>query len=319
VTAVESQVALGRSIAEQRRRRGWTQPELAGMLGRPVAWVSQLERGLVPAGPAPVPEAVLGARLPAEPADGLSPDAGCAELASALRLILADTGRSPAGSRILGAYSRAALAARAAEVWAATSAGRYGDLAGLLADLVPALESAVGAVPERQRAGLCQLMSACYQACSAALARLGDHESALAAAGRAMAAAHCAGDVLGTAASGYLQVCILMEARRDEEAKAVASAAADAVRVPAAEGSMDAIALRGALTLLLALIAARAGDVAAAEDELGRARVMAGRLSRAADSRAGGFGPDQVALYEMAVRIETAAVPRPSQAEGTGR
>jgi len=288
------------------------------MLGRPVAWVSQLERGLVPAGPVPVPGAVLGARLPAEPPAGLSADAGRAEPVSALRLVLAGPGRFPAGSRILGAGSRAALDARAAEVWALTSAGRYGDLAGLLSDLLPALESSASAAPEQQGTGLYQLMSVSYQACSAALARLGDHQSALTAAGRAMAAAHRAGDVLGTAASGYLQVCILMEARRDVEAGAVAAAAADAVRLSAAEGSVEAVALRGALTLLVALIAARAGDVAAAEEQLGRARVMAGRLSHAAGSRSGGFGPDQVALYEMAVRIETAALPRPSRAEGAG-
>jgi Helix-turn-helix domain len=318
VSALQAQLALGRSIAEQRRRHGWTQPELAAMLGRPVAWVSQLERGLVRAGSVPVPGAVVSARLPAEPPGGLSADAGCAELVSALRLVLASSGRLPAGARIHCEYSRAALAARTAEVWAVTSAGRYGDLAGLLSDLVPALESAVRAAPAQQHAGLCQLMSVSYQACSAALARLGDHESALTAAGRAMAAAHRAGDVLGTAASGYLQVCILMEARRNEEAEAVATAAADAVRLPAAEGSMDAIALRGALTLLLALIAARAGDVAAAEEQLGRARVMAGRLSHTADSRGPGFGADQVALYEMAVRIETAAVPRAFRAEGIG-
>jgi hypothetical protein len=284
------------------------------MLGRPVAWVSQLERGLVPAGPVPVPGAALSARLPADAPSRLSAGGGSAELVAALRLVLAGSGRTKTGDPVLGGDSRAALAARAAQVWAVTSAGRYGDAARLLSDLVPALESAVRAAPAQQRAGLCQLMSACWQACSAALARLGDHESALAAAGRAMAAARCAGDVLGTAASGYLQVCILMQARRDEEAGAVATAAADAVRVPAAEGSMDAIALRGALTLLVALVAARAGDVAAAEEQLGRARVMAGRLSRAAGSRGAGFGPDQVALYEMAVRIETAAAPRASRA-----
>jgi tetratricopeptide (TPR) repeat protein len=316
VIARESWLALGRSIAEQRRRRGWTQPELAAMLGRPVAWVSQLERGLVPAGPIPVPGAAVSALLPAEPDGGLSGDAVRPELAGALRMVLASRGRPGAGTRISGEY--AALAAKAAEVWAATSAGRYGDLAGLLSDLMPALESAVRDAPDQQRAGLYQLLSGSYQACSAALARLGDHESALAAAGRALAAAHHAGDVLGTAASGYLQVCVLMEARRHEEAEAIANAAADAVRLPAVEGSMDAIALRGALTLLLALIAARVGNLAAAEEQLGRARVMAGRLSRSAGSRGRGFGRDHVALYEMAVRIEAAALSRTSDAGGTG-
>jgi transcriptional regulator with XRE-family HTH domain len=317
VIALESRLALGRGIAEQRRRRGWTQPELAAMLGRPVAWVSQLERGLVPAGPAPVPRAVVSALLPAEPAGGLGAGASRAELASALRLVLAGSGSLRTGTRSPGEHAGAALAAKAAEVWALTTAGRYGDLAGLLSDLLPALESAVRDAPDQQRAGLHQLMSGCYQACAAALARLGDDDSALAAAGRAMAAAHRAGDVLSTAASGYLQVCVLMEARRHEEAGAIAVAAADAVRLAAAGGSMDAVVLRGALTLLLALIAARAGNLAAAEDQLGRARVMAGRLSRAAGSRGAGFGPDQVALYEMAVRIE-AAGPRASGAEGDG-
>jgi hypothetical protein len=317
VIALESRLALGRSIAEQRRRRGWTQPELAAMLGRPVAWVAQLERGLVPAGPVLVHGAVVNALLPAEPAGGLSADAARPELAAALRLVLASGGRLSAGTRSCGEYAGAGLAAKAAEVWAVTSAGRYGDLAGLLGDLMPALESAVRDAPDRQRAGLYQLMSGSYQACAAALARLGDHDSALAAAGLAMAAADRAGDVLGTAASGYLQVCVLIEARRHAEAEAIATAAADAVRLLAAEGSMDAIALRGALTLLLALSAARAGNLAAAEEQLSRARVMAGRLSRAAGSRGWGFGPDHVALYEMAVRIEAAARPRASGAEGT--
>src|SRR5215470_13986921 len=40
------QKALGRKIAAERRRRGLSQPELARMIGRSVAWVSQVERGV---------------------------------------------------------------------------------------------------------------------------------------------------------------------------------------------------------------------------------------------------------------------------------
>jgi hypothetical protein len=314
-----SALALGRSIAEARRRCGWTQPELAAMLGRPLAWVSRLERGLVPAGPGPVPGVAASAPLPARPGDGPDADAGRPEAARVLRLVLAGGG-SRAGDRVLTGYSRAALDQVAARVWAAAGAGRYGDLAGLLADLLPELETALLVAPEQRREALCQLMSVSYQACSAALASLGDHDSALTAAGRAMSAAHRAGDVLGTAACGYLQACVLLEARRNAEADLIARAAADAMQLPAADGSMDALALRGALTLLRALIAVRAGDLAAAADQLGRARVMAGRLSHPADSRrvGGGFGPDQVALYEMAIRIEAAAIPA-AQAGGTGQ
>src|SRR5271166_2544648 len=40
------QQALGRKIATERRRRGLSQPELARMVDRSVAWVSQVERGV---------------------------------------------------------------------------------------------------------------------------------------------------------------------------------------------------------------------------------------------------------------------------------
>src|SRR5215471_14615081 len=46
MTAPDYQQALGRKIAVERRRRGLSQPELARMIGRSVAWVSQVERGV---------------------------------------------------------------------------------------------------------------------------------------------------------------------------------------------------------------------------------------------------------------------------------
>jgi len=114
-------------------------------------------------------------------------------------------------------------------------------------------------------------------------------------------------------------VCILIETRRYDQARAIATAAADALRRPAADGSVAAISLRGALTLLHALTAARAGDRAAAEEQLSRARVMAGRLGHDPSSRGTGFGPDHVALYEIAVSIETGAPVRASGAAPDGR
>src|SRR5438067_13445129 len=46
VTTTDYQKALGRKIAAERRRRGLSQPELARMVDRSVAWVSQVERGV---------------------------------------------------------------------------------------------------------------------------------------------------------------------------------------------------------------------------------------------------------------------------------
>ena len=290
------------------------------MLGRPVAWLSQLERGLAQAGPISAAEAAASAALPAEPVSPPGADIESAEQASALRLVLSgDCQRRRQGCGVLGERSAAARRAIAAEVWALTGARRYRELAELLGDLVPELEVAVRAAADHQLAGLYELMAVGYQACAAALAKLGEHDGALTAADRALTAAHQAGDPQAAAASAYMLVCILIETRRYDQARAIATAAADALRRPAADGSVAAISLRGALTLLHALTAARAGDRATAEEQLSRARVMAGRLGHDPSSRGTGFGPDHVALYEIAVSIETGAPVRASGAAPDGR
>ncbi len=46
MSSPDYQKALGRKIAAERRRRGLSQPELARMIDRSVAWVSQVERGV---------------------------------------------------------------------------------------------------------------------------------------------------------------------------------------------------------------------------------------------------------------------------------
>jgi DNA-binding XRE family transcriptional regulator len=46
VSTPDYQRSLGRKIAAERKRRGLSQPELAKVIGRSVAWVSQVERGV---------------------------------------------------------------------------------------------------------------------------------------------------------------------------------------------------------------------------------------------------------------------------------
>ena len=307
MTVLESQLALGRSVAELRRSRGWSQPELAGMLGRPVAWVSSVERGLMQAGPVPAPGAAASAPLPLQPRSLPHADNERAQHVSALQLVLSRDDQRRGGGGACGEGSAASWCATAADIWALADQRRYGELAELLGDLVPELAATVCVAPDDQLVGRYELLAVGYQACATALAKLGEHDSALTAADRALTAAHRAGDLQATAASAYLLVCILMETRRYDEAQAIAIAAADALTGPAADSSMAAISLRGALTLLHALAAARAGDRATAEGQLSRARVMAGRLSHAWRGGGAGFGPDHVALYEIAVSIEIGA------------
>jgi transcriptional regulator with XRE-family HTH domain len=324
VSTVDSQIALGRSIAERRRRYGWSQPELASLLGRSSAWLSQLERGLIPAESIPVPGALAVA--PSDVVVHPEPDSAAAaateDVGALIDVLSAEA--SQLGPAILGDRSAAGLSALAARAWALATAREYRELAGLLGALLPELEAAVRADDGQQHVELLELTAISYQACSAALARLGEHDGALTAADRALATAHQAGDLLLAAGSAYMLVRILLDARRNDHAQAIAAAAADALEGHADSGSGEALALCGALTLLRALVAARLGDAATAEAQLARARAMAGRLSRdgpyrsAADCYRSVFGPDHVALYEIAVSIETSALLRASRAEHPG-
>jgi transcriptional regulator with XRE-family HTH domain len=72
-------VELGRKVAEQGRRRGWSQPELALRLGKPASWVSRLERGIADRGSLPVLHI-----LPDHAAGRLSKDSRLARESSAL-------------------------------------------------------------------------------------------------------------------------------------------------------------------------------------------------------------------------------------------
>src|SRR5712692_7129304 len=122
--------ALGRKIAAERRRRGLSQPELARIIGRSVAWVSQVERGVrkvdrmsvleTVARALDVPLAELAAEAPVVAAAAEEqPGAGGLRLvlsgAHSLRAML-NTRRPPAVST---------LRSKSRKAWDLTHAGRY--------------------------------------------------------------------------------------------------------------------------------------------------------------------------------------------------
>ncbi len=303
------QQALGRRIAAERRRRGLSQPELARMIGRSVAWVSQVERGVrkvdrmsvleTVAAALDVPLAELAAEAPIVAAvTEEPPDARGLRLvlsgAHALRAML-DGRRRPAIST-LGTRSRTA--------WDLTHAGRYTDLTALLRGLVPDLETAVRTVPESQRAEVYELMAATYQACSAALAKLGEPEAAWIAADRAMAAAERAGNPMLVAAGAFRLVFVFLTARHYDQAEETAHTAADALRARADQGDQQAMSLWGALTLQRAVIASRVNDPDNAYNHLERARQIAELLDEGRNDYNTEFGPANVDLYEIAVAVE---------------
>jgi transcriptional regulator with XRE-family HTH domain len=316
------QQALGRKIAAERRRRGLSQPELAQMIDRSVAWVSQVERGVrrvdrmsvleTLAAALDLPLAELAAEAPvvaavAEEAPG----------AGDLRLVLSGAYalRAMLGSSHAPAIST--LRTKARKAWELTHAGRYTELAGLLRGLVPDLETSARAVPEDQRAEVFELMAGTYQACSAALAKLGEPDGAWIAADRAMAAAERAGNPMLVAAGAFRLVFVSITARHYGQAEETARTAADALWPIADEGNQQAMSLWGGLTLQRAVIAARMSDPGTAYSHLERASQIAGRLGEGRNDYNTEFGPANVALYEIAVAVDLGDAGRALRAAAT--
>ena len=303
------QQALGRKIAAERHRRGLSQAELARILRRSVAWVSQVERGVRRVDRMSVLETIaialeiplveLAAEAPLVAAVTEEPPG-----AGELRLILsgAHVLQAMLGERHAPAIRT--LRARSDKAWELTHSGRYTELTDLLQSLVPDLETATRSAPEDQRTEASALLATTYQACSAALAKLGEPDVAWIAADRAMAAAERAGDPLLVAAGAFRLVFVFIAARHYGQAEETARTAADALRPMAGEGNEPAMSLQGALTLQCAVIAARTNDAGTAYGQLERASQIAGQLGEGRNDYNTEFGPANVGLYEIAVAVE---------------
>jgi transcriptional regulator with XRE-family HTH domain len=309
VNTPDYQVSLGRKIAEQRHRRGLSQPELARMIDRSVAWVSQVERGVrkvdrmsvleTLAKALDMPLAELAAEAPVVAAVNEEPPG-----AAGLRLVLSGAWSLRAMLNGHDVPSAASVRGKVDRAWSLTHEARYGDLADVLRDLVPELESGARAVGDDLRAEMFELLTSAYQACSASLAELDEPEAAWIAADRGMAAAERAGSPLLVAAGAFRLVIVFLGARYYAQAEETSRTAADALWHIADGGTPEAMSMWGALTLQRAITAAHLGDARAAYEFLDRARPAARRVGPGRDDYNTEFGPANVALYEIAVAIE---------------
>lgn len=309
--STEYQKALGRKIAFHRKRRGLSQKEFAGLLGRSEAWVSQVERGVrridrmtvleKVAEVLEVPIAELAAEAPivASVAEGEPPGASRLRLvlssAHSLKAILGRQGTSP---------DVPALRAEVDRAWSLTHQGNYADLAELLEGLVPRLESATRSVSEAERPELFRLLAVMYHTCSGALANLGEPEAAWIAVDRSVVAAERAGDPLLMAAGEFRLSIVFLGARHFEQAAQASGSAADALQALAESGQIEAVALRGALTLQRAVAAARLNLADEAYNFLRDARAMAEQVGDGRNDYNTEFGPTNVGLHEVSVAVD---------------
>ena len=308
--SAEYEKTLGRKIAFNRKRRGLSQKEFARLLDRSEAWVSQVERGVrridrmtvleKVADVLDVPVAELAAEAPIVASVAESEPPG----ASRLRLVLSAAHSLKA---IFGPHDPPDVAALRAEVdraWELTHEARYADLAELLERLVPCLEGASRSAPEGERTELFRLAASMYHTCSAALANMGEPEAAWIAVDRAVVAAERADDPLLMAAGEFRLSIVFLGARHFDQAAQASGTAADALRSLAESGEIEAVALRGALTLQRAVAAARMEQAESAYAYLDQARQMAEQVGPGRNDYNTEFGPVNVRLHEVAVAVD---------------
>lgn len=305
----EYQRALGRRIAQERKRRGLSQPELARLVDRSVAWVSQVERGVRKVDRMSVLEKVAEVlELPLSELAAEAPvvAATAEELpgSTGLRLVLSGAHSLRAMLHSAPVPPTSEIKPRVDRAWELTHESQYVQLADLLRGLVPALESAVRSAPEQRRPELFDLLAVTYQACSAALAKLGEPEAAWIAADRAIVSAERAGDPLMMAAGAFRLGFVFLGARHFDQVEENARTAAEALWFLVDQGKPEAMSLWGGLTLQRAVAASRLNQANVAYEHLARAREVAGRLGDGRNDYNTEFGPANVALHEVAVAVE---------------
>jgi hypothetical protein len=267
VNTAEYQQVLGREIAQKRRCHGMSQQELAV-------------------------DAPGDERSPSRPA------------ADALRAVLAGAHSLCAMLGETSAPPEVELRERTEQVCALAKAERYAELAELLAGLLPGLEAAARIAPPAQRPDIYELTAVSYQACAAALAKLGEPMTSWIAADRAVAAAEKAGNLLLAAAGVYRLASGFLHAGQYGLAEESARTALIALRTLAELGDAEAVSLCGGLTLLRAVVASRMNHPSAAFGHLASARRLAGQLGGEQANGLPEFGAQYVALYEIAVSVD---------------
>jgi transcriptional regulator with XRE-family HTH domain len=304
---------VGEQIAYHRKRLGLSQVELAGLIGRSDSWVSQVERGVRAIDRLSVLQKVADALgVPVaelrggELADTDSSDTR-PEAFESLRLTL--TGH-PAAGAVLGDTPSAVtddqvlkLQELHSQVWPLVHASRYNDLAPLVADLVPRLEQAVrGKATAEQARAARELLTDTYQAVAAMLAKVGEGDAAWIAADRAAFVAESTGNPLAVAASLFRMTHVFLSLGLLAQAQAVASATASGLDRMSA--TPEALSLRGAFRLVLAIAAARENDRAQAYAYLDQARDIADQIGEDRNDYGTEFGPTNTALHAVAVAVE---------------
>jgi transcriptional regulator with XRE-family HTH domain len=301
--------AFGRRVAFYRKKRGLSQKELAALLDRSETWLSQVERGVRRidrmsvlerlAKQLDVPLAELAPEVPVVSASTQRPEAS-----STLSLALASSDALGAVLASPGPVDVDRLGADAVLAWQYAHGSRYDELAAQLPGLIPDLERAVRVTEGADRRRVCVARAKAYHAAAAVLAKLGEIGPAWVAVDRAISSAEQADDPLLMAEGAFRLAIVFQGARRFDLVRRTAQTAAQALDGLVSAGELEAVALRGALFLQLAVGAAGTNDGDTAYAYLEQAKQAAATLGVDRNDYDTEFGPTNVLLHEVAVAVE---------------
>ena len=294
---------IGERIRIYRKRRGLSQQELAGLVHRSESWLSQVERGIRSVDKLSVLIDVAKVlKVNVETLSGqpfsLAPNGepeldGIAAIQRALSSYpgLGVTSPTPGTLRDIERMTD--------EVHRRYQAADYGAATRILPALIPSTDALVAESQGGERQHALELQGSVYVAVAKLVTKVGNAELAWLTADRAAnAALHAESATLGAAAA-YQVACAFLKNDRLDDAETVALTTASNLR----DDTPTGVSLRGALTLIAAVIAGRRSDRAEVTERLQRAQLLADQLGEDANYGWTAFGPTNVAIH----RVSTAA------------
>jgi tetratricopeptide (TPR) repeat protein len=250
--------------------------------------------------------AVLGAAAVVSPAWSGEESAGAteepAEVASIRDALLNYDGIWD--DEIANLVDLASLDRQVQQAWQARQAAAYRQLGVLLPRVLPNAQLAARQLDgDRQRAAN-RLLAETYQCVGFAMANTGRSDLAWIAADRGILAAKQSEDRLVVAASSRMLAHALLAMGRHDKAQQVAVTALTTLEPGLGSALPAHLSIYGALLQTSAVVAARRGDRAGANDFLTEAAVIAERLGEDRNDFWTVFGPTNVGIHRASVSVE---------------
>ncbi|ALE74214.1 XRE family transcriptional regulator [Pseudonocardia sp. EC080625-04] len=308
------EMQIGERIAFYRQRRGYTQSQLAGLVGRSTDWLSKIERGDRQIRRVDLLTEVAAALrvtlgdLMGQPV--LLEDDQERDDIPAIRDALMAPGRL---SRVLFATTNAPPPdLRQAEqlvefLWSDYQRGRIAEVVDRLPRLIRTaqqLEDGARDIGDDARRRSWAASARTHHLAATTLSKVGEADLSWIAAERAMKAADEADDPLVLASAARAATHALLAVGRYDDALSLGETAARWLDPQVAAGDPNALSLLGMLHLRTAVAAARRQDRQSSEELLGHAERSAVRLGEDGNYWQTGFGPTNVELHRLSAGLD---------------